>query len=66
MRILVVISLLVYKFTSFNHDKFYKKCLQKKIEDILSWQKARELNKVVGKLIDGGKFKRSYRFDRSN
>src|SRR4051812_35269339 len=33
----------------------------KKFEDILSWQKARELNKVVGKLIDEGKFKRSYR-----
>jgi len=33
----------------------------KKFEDILSWQKARELNKIVGKLIDDGKFKRSYR-----
>ncbi len=33
----------------------------KKFEDIISWQKARELNKVVGKMIDSGKFKRSYR-----
>jgi len=33
----------------------------KKFEDILSWQKARELNKIIGKIIDSGKFKRSYR-----
>jgi four helix bundle protein len=32
-----------------------------KIEEIISWQEARELNKVVGKLIDGGRFKQSYR-----
>ncbi len=33
----------------------------KKFEDILSWQKARELNKLVGRMIDQSKFKRSYR-----
>jgi len=33
----------------------------KKFEDILSWQKARELNNMIGRIIDQGKFKRSYR-----
>ncbi len=33
----------------------------KKFEDIISWQKARELNSIVGKMIDIGKFQRSYR-----
>jgi four helix bundle protein len=32
-----------------------------RFEDIISWQKARELNKTLGKYIDGGKFKRSYK-----
>lgn len=32
-----------------------------KFEDILSWIEARELNKKIGKLIDNGKFKSSYR-----
>ena len=34
----------------------------KRFEDIISWQKARELCKVVGAFIDEGKFKRSYKF----
>ena len=33
----------------------------KRFEDILSWQKARELNKFIGDLIDKGKFKHSYK-----
>jgi len=33
----------------------------KTFEDILSWQKARELNKIIGVIIDSGKFKRSYK-----
>ncbi len=33
----------------------------KRFEDILSWQKARELNKKIGNLIDSGKFKGNYR-----
>jgi four helix bundle protein len=33
----------------------------KRFEDILSWQKARELNKYIGDIIDRGKFKRSYK-----
>lgn len=32
-----------------------------KFEQIISWQEARELNKTVGKLIDSGRFKQSYR-----
>jgi hypothetical protein len=32
-----------------------------KFEDILSWQEARELNKVVGKLIDEERFKNNFR-----
>lgn len=32
-----------------------------KFEDILSWQEARELNKVVGKLIDEERFKKNFR-----
>jgi four helix bundle protein len=33
----------------------------KSCEDIESWKKAREVCKILGKLIDEGKFKRSYR-----
>src|SRR3954451_6911484 len=33
----------------------------KRFEDILSWQKARELCKILGALIDDGRFKRSYK-----
>ena len=33
----------------------------KKFEEIISWQKTRELNKVIGKMIDGGRFKNNYR-----
>ncbi|MDP4265539.1 MAG: four helix bundle protein [Bacteroidota bacterium] len=33
----------------------------KKFEEIVSWQKSRELNKVLGKYIDAGKFKQSYK-----
>ena len=33
----------------------------KRFEEIVSWQKARELNKLLGKLIDEGKFKNSYK-----
>jgi len=33
----------------------------KKFEDIISWQKARELNKILGGLIDNSKFKSSYK-----
>ncbi len=33
----------------------------KRFEEIKSWEKARELNKKVGKLIDSGRFKRNYR-----
>lgn len=33
----------------------------KRFEEIISWQKARELNKVLGKYIDEGKFKKSYK-----
>ncbi len=33
----------------------------KKFEDIVSWQKAREMNKIVGKMIDSGKFGKSYK-----
>ena len=33
----------------------------KRFEEIISWQKARELNKIVGKYIDQGKFKRSFK-----
>ena len=33
----------------------------KRFEDIISWQKARELNKLLGKLIDDDRFKKSYR-----
>lgn len=32
-----------------------------KFEEIISWQKARILNKNTGKLIDSGRFKHSYR-----
>ncbi len=34
----------------------------KRFEDILSWEKARELCKSLGELIDQGKFKHSYKF----
>ncbi len=33
----------------------------KRFEEILSWQKARELNNIVGEMIDTGKFKNSFR-----
>ncbi len=33
----------------------------KRFEEIISWKEARELNKVMRKLIDGGRFKPSYR-----
>ena len=33
----------------------------KRFEDILSWQKARELCKLIGDLIDNGEFKYSYK-----
>ena len=33
----------------------------KRFEDILSWQKARELNKIVGMMIDSERFKKNYR-----
>ena len=32
-----------------------------RFEEIISWQEARVLNKNIGKLIDSGKFKHSYR-----
>lgn len=32
-----------------------------KFEQIVSWQEARKLNKTIGDLIDGGRFKHSYR-----
>lgn len=32
-----------------------------RFEDIVSWKEARKLNSVLGKLIDSGRFKRSYR-----
>jgi four helix bundle protein len=32
-----------------------------KFEEILSWQEARKLNVLIGKLIDEGRFKNSYR-----
>lgn len=33
----------------------------KRFEDIVSWQKARELNKMLGNIIDTGTFKSSYK-----
>ena len=33
----------------------------KRFEDILSWQKGRELNRIIGGHIDAGKFKRSFK-----
>jgi four helix bundle protein len=32
-----------------------------KFEEIISWREARQLNKDIGKLIDSGRFKHSYR-----
>lgn len=32
-----------------------------KFEEILSWKEARELNRVVGKLIDEDRFKKNFR-----
>jgi four helix bundle protein len=32
-----------------------------KFEEILSWKEARELNKIVGKLIDEERFKKNFR-----
>jgi hypothetical protein len=33
----------------------------KRFEDIISWQKARDLNKIVGKHIDENRFNKNYR-----
>jgi four helix bundle protein len=33
----------------------------KKFEDIVAWQKARDLNKKIGAYIDGGRFKKNFR-----
>ena len=33
----------------------------KRFEDILSWQKARELCRILGGFVDAGKFKHSYK-----
>ncbi len=33
----------------------------KKFEDILAWQKARDLNKFIGAYIDTGRFKKNFR-----
>ena len=32
-----------------------------RFEDIISWQKARDLNKIIGNYIDQGKFKKSFK-----
>jgi len=32
-----------------------------KFEQIISWQESREINKIIGNLIDSGRFKQSYR-----
>jgi len=32
-----------------------------RFEQLISWQEARNLNKIIGKLIDSGRFKTSYR-----
>lgn len=32
-----------------------------RFEEIISWQESRKLNKIIGDLIDGGRFKHSYR-----
>lgn len=32
-----------------------------RFEEIISWREARKLNKILGDLIDGGRFKQSYR-----
>lgn len=33
----------------------------RRFEEIISWQEARELNKAVGRLIDDGRFRKSYK-----
>lgn len=33
----------------------------KRFEEIISWKEARELNKIIGKLIDDERFKKNYR-----
>ncbi len=33
----------------------------KKFQEILAWQKARQLNKRIGELIDSGRFRMNYR-----
>ena len=33
----------------------------KKFEEIISWQRARELNRIIGSLIDAGRFKQSFK-----
>lgn len=47
----------VHKFTS--SRKFMATI--KRFEDILSWQKARELNKKVGTMIDSGRLQNNFR-----
>lgn len=32
-----------------------------RFEQIISWKESRELNKIIGRLIDSGRFKNSYR-----
>lgn len=32
-----------------------------RFEQIISWQEARKLNKLIGELVDGGRFKHNYR-----
>ena len=32
-----------------------------RFEEIISWQEVRKLNKILGDLIDGGRFKQNYR-----
>ncbi len=33
----------------------------RRFEDIISWKEARELNRILGRVIDSGKFKNNYR-----
>jgi four helix bundle protein len=49
-------------FKSSMYDrKYFTMSTINKFEDIISWQEARQLNKIVGKLIDGERFKKNYR-----
>jgi len=43
------------------HFKPFRMAKIEKFEDIISWQEARKLNKIIGDLIDGGRFKHNYR-----